>query len=292
MGRSQMKVAYVGLGSQEAAALAFLVEREFKGICIPLSKPESGDGVEADVWVMDLLALGLPHHTPAGQAQLDRWLRQRPAVALVPSSDTSWAAAWAQPVGFARPIVALRKPYGAEAMRAALARAMSLAATDAVPSRSIESHPAPIRPAVPQPTAAASASTAALLPADEASSVSEARRRLEAAASEPGRALLSRMADAIGAGSAFEVHFTAQHMVVVDPGAAWVASNTPMNVVKRVSRSDALASVVSLRTIDSTQAEARVRQLRLDLMPLEDFVGALLASPEARPQRADQGAAA
>jgi hypothetical protein len=68
------------------------------------------------------------------------------------------------------------------------------------------------------------------------------------------------------------MHFTVQHMVVVDPGAAWVAGNTPMSVVQRVSRSDALASVVSLRTIDSAQAEARVRQLRLDLMPLEDFL--------------------
>jgi hypothetical protein len=106
---------------------------------------------------------------------------------------------------------------------------------------------------------------------------------LDAAAREPGRALLRRMADAIGSGSAFEVHFTAQHMVVVDPGAAWVASNTPMNVVQRVSRSDALASVVSLRTIDSAQAEARVRQLRLNLIPLEDFVGTMLAPPEARP---------
>jgi hypothetical protein len=56
-----------------------------------------------------------------------------------------------------------------------------------------------------------------------------------------------------------------------------------MNVVQRVSRSDALASVVSLRTIDSAQAEARVRQLRLNLIPLEDFVGTMLAPPEARP---------
>jgi energy-coupling factor transporter transmembrane protein EcfT len=70
---------------------------------------------------------------------------------------------------------------------------------------------------------------------------------------------------------------------VVDPGAAWVASNTPMSVVQRVSRSDTLASAVSLRTIDSAKAEARVRQLRLNLMPIEDFVGTLLASPQARP---------
>jgi hypothetical protein len=278
-----MKVAYIGLGSQDAAALAFLVAREFNGACIPVPQPESAARVEADVWVLDLLALGLPRHTPAGQAQLEHWLQGRPAVALVPANDTSWAAAWAQPVGSARPIVALRKPYGAEAMREALARAMSLAAADAPTSRSIESRPEPIRPAVPLPTAAASASTAVLSPADDASSVSEARRMLDAAAREPGRALLRRMADAIGSGSAFEVHFTAQHMVVVDPGAAWVASNTPMSVVQRVSRSDTLASAVSLRTIDSAKAEARVRQLRLNLMPIEDFVGTLLASPQARP---------
>lgn len=287
-----MKVAFIGLGPQEAAALAFLVEREFKGSCIPVPKPESGARVEADVWVMDLLALGLPHHTPAGQAQLERWLQRRPAVALVPASDTSWAAAWAQPVGSARPIVALRRPYGAEAMRVALARALSLAAADAAPSRSVESRPEPPRPAAPLPTAAAPASVAALSPADEASSVSEAQRMLDAAAREPGRALLRRMAGALGSGSAFEMHFTVQHRVVVDPDAAWVAGNTPMSVVQRVSRSDALASAVSLRTIDSAQAEARVRQLRLDLMPLEDFVGALLAPPEARPQRAEQGAVA
>ncbi len=45
-----------------------------------------------------------------------------------------------------------------------------------------------------------------------------------------------------------------------------------MSVVKRVSRSDALSSVVSVRELDAAQAEARVQQLGLRLRELEEFL--------------------
>lgn len=209
-------------------------------------------------------------------------------------------------------IVWLRKPYGTEAMRDALQRAAALgrerrSAASAAPAAHAvatapgagadmeagrgtvqtvsvplaaavaagvsQAPPAAVR-AAPRPvvTVAAPAAGAAMGAAPTLSVEQFAARVAGAPADAPGRRFIAHLAGLLKAGQPFEIGFTIQNLLVFLPDHDWVAGNTPMSVVKRVSRSDALSSVVSVRELDAAQAEARVQQLGLRLRELEEFL--------------------
>ncbi|MEW6467160.1 MAG: hypothetical protein AB1434_14855, partial [Pseudomonadota bacterium] len=125
----------------------------------------------------------------------------------------------------------------------------------------------------PRPVVAAAPPAGAAVGAAPTLSVEQFAARVAGApADAPGRGFFARLAGLLKAGQPFEIGFTIQNLLVFHPDHDWVAGNTPMSVVKRVSRSDALSSVVSVRELDAAQAEARVQQLGLRLRELEEFL--------------------
>jgi hypothetical protein len=88
--------------------------------------------------------------------------------------------------------------------------------------------------------------------------------------------LLRDMLFNIEQGVPFEVRFTVHNMLIVEPAAGWVASNTPLQVVQRVCRSAVLASSVGLAVLDGLQAESRVQRLGLVPQDLNDYLHQLL----------------
>ena len=309
-----MKIAVSGMAPREEAAFGFFLERNFKDWSWTRASAQRGMALPAaELYVVDLLAAGLPHASAEAETQLLALLQGTPAVLLLPASDTSWTEALPED-GRAREhgITWLHKPYGTEAMRDALQRAAALgrerrpAASAAPAARAASAAPgvgvgmeadrgtgqgvsvppsAPVaagasraphaavrvapRPlvAVAEPAAAAAVGAAPTLSVEQF-----AARVAKAPADAPGRGFFLRLADLMKAGQPFEIGFTIQNLLVFHPANDWVAGNTPMSVVKRVSRSDALSSVVSVRELDAAQAEARVQQLGLRLRELEEFL--------------------
>lgn len=80
---------------------------------------------------------------------------------------------------------------------------------------------------------------------------------------------LRQLAELIGQGLPFEARFTVQNSLIIHPGEGWAASNTPMMVIERVCKSDAMASAIGLRDIDPAQAAERVHRLSMPLRELE-----------------------
>ena len=299
-----MKIAVSGMAPREEAAFGFFLERNFKGWAWTRAAAQRGSALPAaDLYVVDMLAAGLAHASAEAETQLLALLQGTPAVLLLPASDTSWPEALPE-AGRAREhgIVWLHKPYGTEAMRDALQRAAALgrerrpaasaapaapggsAAAEAgrgtgqgvsVPPAAAGASQAP-RAAVrvaPRPVVAAAPPAGATAGAAPTLSVEQFVARVAGApADAPGRGFFARLAGLLKAGQPFEIGFTIQNLLVFHPDHDWVAGNTPMSVVKRVSRSDALSSVVSVRELDAAQAEARVQQLGLRLRELEEFL--------------------
>lgn len=306
-----MKIAVSGMAPREEAAFGFFLERNFKGWAWTRAAAQRGSALPAaDLYVVDMLAAGLAHASAEAETQLLALLQGTPAVLLLPANDTSWPEALPE-AGRAREhgIVWLHKPYGTEAMRDALQRAAALgrerrpAASAAPAARAVAAAPGgsaaaevgrgtgqgvSVPPAAagalqaphavvrvaPRPVVAVAAPPAgATAGAAPTLSVEQFAARVAGApADAPGRGFFARLAGLLKAGQPFEIGFTIQNLLVFHPDHDWVAGNTPMSVVKRVSRSDALSSVVSVRELDAAQAEARVQQLGLRLRELEEFL--------------------
>lgn len=326
-----MKIAVSGMAPREEAAFSFFLERNFKGWSWVRAAAQRGVALPpAELYVVDVLAAGLPHASAEAKAQLLILLQGTPAVLLLSANETSWpealsAEGWAREHG----IVWLHKPYGTEAMRdalqkaAALGRARAPVAAAMPAARAVSAAPrvgagmevgrgigqeASIPPAAaaapeasqapraavwvaPRPVVAVTAPTAGT--AENVAptlSVEQFAARIAAApADAPGRRFFMRLTDLMKAQQPFEIGFTIQNLLVFHPANDWVASNTPMSVVQRVSRSDALSSVVSVRELDAAQAEARVQQLGLQLRELEAFLAEWIdgwAQDEPQAQRA------
>lgn len=301
-----MKIAVSGVAPREEAAFGFFLERNFKGWAWTRAAAQRGSALPAaDLYVVDMLAAGLAHASSEAETQLLALLQGTPAVLLLPANDTSWPEALPA-AGRARErgIVWLHKPYGTEAMRDALQRAAALgrerrpAASAAPAARAVAAAPgvgadteagrgtgvsvppaAAVAPhaavrVAPRPVVAVAAPPAGTTAgAAPTLSVEQFAARVAGApADAPGRGFFARLAGLLKAGQPFEIGFTIQNLLVFHPDHDWVAGNTPMSVVKRVSRSDALSSVVSVRELDAAQAEARVQQLGLRLRELEEFL--------------------
>jgi hypothetical protein len=80
------------------------------------------------------------------------------------------------------------------------------------------------------------------------------------------------LADSLDDGRPFELRVTVNNAVIVDPVERWAASNTPILVMERLCRSDALASVVSFRVIDDEDPLVRAQRLGMAVQPLESFL--------------------
>lgn len=278
-----MNVALVGLMAREAVALDMLASRLLPGW--QCQAVPAGRGVPlpaADLYVVDLAGWRLARWTEAAQGQLLDALGGAPAVLVVPAFDQTWMTLDAGRMNN-QSLVLLHKPYGVEDMRAALTQAVAGRARPAAPAVLPALAPAPAAPVGrPRPAVSAahvpSPSPAASAPDIEGGALSAHAFQLALdarPASEP-TLFLRRLAQALALGQPFEVRVTFLNRLIVDPGAQWVASNTPPAVLRGLCQNDALASATEVDAVDAGDAMARAQRLDLPVAPLDSFLWALM----------------
>ncbi len=275
-----MKVVLAGLAPRDEVAFGIFLGRSLKTWSWEHATVVRGTALpEADVAVLDLAAAGLARATDQAQAELSRLLSRMPAVLLVPAHDLSWSAAQQAGADNQCPRVWLSKPYGTEDMRLALEKAMTPlphGGNETVPQ---ERRVTPVAaPAAPPAVAAAADLMMGLSTAEFESALADlplTRRHL----------FLHKLLQQLALERPFEMRFTVQNSIIVHPADGWIASNTPMLVVKQVCQSDGLASVVTMREIDPIQAEERAHLLGMVLRELDLFLGELLDATQPQHQR-------
>jgi hypothetical protein len=261
----------------------------------------------ADLYVVDLAGAGLARWSQDAEADLLKLVGSGPAVLLTPAFDPSWSSGFDEQTRKKKSIVLLKKPYGTEDMRAALqkahagrAPALSNAAPVATGSAStakVTSASSPGMAPFVQPVAKGSSPSAVFAstalgswssmssmpqtaptaetptPADGGEfSAAQLRQHLEALPEPDRPRFLNMLADSLDDGRPFELRVTVNNAVIVDPVERWAASNTPILVMERLCRSDALASVVSFRVIDDEDPLVRAQRLGMAVQPLESFL--------------------
>jgi hypothetical protein len=276
-----MNVVVAGLSPRDEAAFGFFMSRSMKGWSWK-STPGGREAVlpKADLLVADLVSLGLAQWNEAAEAELLRRLDGTPAVLLVPSHDRTWAAMDGDALK-RHSLVWLARPYGAEAMRVALEKAVAPARAAApVAPRAMDMPPGGARPvvSVSAPVAARPPGVSGM--ADDVPQLSAAglQARLAVLPQDGRHVFLRQLSAMLAQEMPFEARFTVQNSVIFHPADGWVASNTPLMVIERVCQSDALASAVTVREIEGSQAEERAQRLGMPLRELEAFLWVLTAA--------------
>jgi len=256
-----MRLLVAGLSPREEAALGFFLDRNFKSWTWHSVAPD----VHAvrplvDLTVIDLAAFGWAHWSEASEAQLLAWVQGTPAVLLVSAHDRSWTGVQERSANAS--MVWLAKPYGTQAMREALDQAAAAVGTT------------PVKPAL------ARAAPVKAEPPSEASclSIADFQARLALQAENTPHVFLRDLSEMLSQKDAFEARFTVQNSLIVHPSNDWMATNTPLQVIYRLCESDALASAVTVRTLDDAQAEERAQRLGMPPQDLEVFLWNLVAA--------------
>ena len=87
------------------------------------------------------------------------------------------------------------------------------------------------------------------------------------------RGFLDALARQLAAGRPFEMVLTMINGLIFEPQADWVASNTPVSVLRMVARSRALSGLVRYVPIDArVDPQARAAQRGMAIYPLEDLL--------------------
>lgn len=287
-----MNIALAGLTVREEVALGMLVGKSFPDWqCLPATDGPRAPLPPADLYVLDLAGRGMTRWTDAAQGELLRALGGAPAVLVAPAFDQSWSALDAS-LRQSQPLVLLHKPYGVEAMRAALQqaaagraapapstalRAMKPAAPDR--ARAAEVRPAsrpllPVKPAQTLPTGAMSLQATAQRPPLAAPARMEgqlASREFQARmAAVPGAPLfLRRLAESLARQHPFELRISFVNRMIFHPAEQWAASNTPAPVLEQLCQDDELASSIEIDAIDGHDALARAARLDIPAQPLQ-----------------------
>jgi hypothetical protein len=265
-----MKLVVTGLSPREEAAFGIFLSRA-KRSWLWQSVPASRTAVlpPADLIVADLVPLGLGQWSAAAEAELLQRLQGTPAVLLVPAHERSWAAMDAATVR-QHSLVWLVKPYGTKEMQAALEQA---ALSVRRPERPAALPTVAMAPATPRHI-----TPAAKLVEAQGLSAAELQTRLAALPEPDGHVFLRKLSDMLVLDHPFDARFTVQNSLIVHPADGWIATNTPMLVIRRVCQSDALASAVSIRAIDGAQAEERAQRLGMPPSELDVFLWQLAAA--------------
>jgi hypothetical protein len=99
-----MKILAVGLAARDAAALGILAALAIKDARCDSVAYRRGQALPAaDLYVVDLLAVGLSRWSVAAEAELLQMLHGRPAVVLRPVREEAWAKVHAGLHGGATP---------------------------------------------------------------------------------------------------------------------------------------------------------------------------------------------
>lgn len=289
-----MRVIVAGLVPREEAAFGMFLGRSLPGWSWR-SAVVGCDAVlpEAELVVLDLAGLKLTHWSEATQAELLRLLRGMPAVLLCSAFERSWDVLQRDATNPFR-LFWLTRPYTTERLRQVLVDAAASAARPASP------HPTPVTGArlaadrprakpmttptpAPKPTPTSSVGPAAgpvVAVVESGLSVGEFQARLADLPETQRRVFLRRLSEMLSLERPFEARFTAQNSVIFNPVELWVASNTPMLVIEKVGRSDALASAITMLEINPEEAEEKAYLRGMSLRELDTFLFDLLAATQ------------
>jgi hypothetical protein len=279
-----MNIALAGLTAREEVALGMLVGKSLPGTqCLAATDGPKAPLPPADLYVVDLAGRGMARWTDAAQVELLNSLGGAPAVLVAPAFDQTWSALDAH-LRQSQPLVLLHKPYGIEAMRAALQEAAagprSVALRTLKPAAPGAADVRPVlRPSLPPQRAGTLPPAMALdvlgaVPAMGAPALSEptlACADFQARmAALPGKPLfLRRLAESLAQPHPFELRISFVNRMIFHPGGQWAASNTPPSVLEQLCKDDQLASSVEIDAIDSQDALARAARLDIPAQPLE-----------------------
>lgn len=276
-----MNVVLIGLSPRDQAALGLFMGRSLKGWTWQACAPERlTEWTDPCVFVLDLATLSMARHTAGAEADLAQLMHQRSVVLLVSSNDQSWQAA--DRLAPARSgWVWLGKPYGSDGMREALEKAAAHARTTRTvlavapqPTPAVLADPLP--PAPMSPVALSSVAAPESEDDSQGLSAPELQAHLVQQPVANGFVFLRHLSEMLKQNQPFEARFTLQNCLVIHPQNGWVASNTPLAVIKRVCRSDALASVVVMRPLDGNEAEDLTQRLGMAPTALDLFLGQLV----------------
>lgn len=269
-----MNIALAGLTAREEVALGMLVGKSLPGWqCLPATGGPKAPLPPADLYVVDLAGRGMARWTDVVQGELLKALGGAPAVLVAPAFDQTWSALDAS-LRQSQPLVLLHKPYGVEAMRAALQQA---AAGRADPARATASRT--MKPAAPDRARAAEARPASL-PATAERQPLAAPALMEGKLTSsdfqasmgalPGKPLfLRRLAESLARQHPFELRISFVNRMIFHPGEQWAASNTPAPVLEHLCQDDELASSIEIDAIDGQDAQARAARLDIPAQPLQ-----------------------
>lgn len=263
-----MKVVICAMAERDAAALSVLIGKEFSGwTCEVQAAHSPWKLAAADAYVLDMTGLGAARCTESLAADVLNATGMTATLLVTMANDTGWSECALFRTREAH-VQVIRKPYGAEAMRNALRSLFRR--QPAVPAETPVD--APRRRATDKPPSLHN--VAALPVADEVSTltVAEFQQWVAGFSADARRLFFRKLAPALAGGRPFEICLTLQHSVIVFPDENWVATNTPMAVILRLCKSDALASVATIRAVDADSVMKRVGGLGMSIEPLEPFL--------------------
>nr|WP_319566612.1 hypothetical protein [uncultured Rhodoferax sp.] len=265
-----MKLTVLGMPSRDAIAFDMFMQKSMtEWTWEHMLATHADQRINADILVVDMAAHGWAQGNDANLAQLKQLVGQNFAVLLVSAQDHTWARLMA-----ALPMpqwIWLGKPYGAHRMREVLAQfaahaqntphsTTSLRNKSAVPVKTVGVDVHPTR----QLKHAGSPSAPTLSPDILAAQL--------ALAPLERYILLRQMLNGIQTRIPFEMRFTVQNSLIVNPEDAWVATNTPLPVIARVCDSSALAAAVSVRALEASEAEERAHRLGMAFKDMYTFL--------------------
>lgn len=277
-----MKVVIYAMAERDAAALSVLIGKEFSGwTCEVQLAHTPWKLAAADAYVLDMTGMGAARCTEPLAAEVLNATGTTPALLVTMANDTGWSDCALFKTREAH-VHVIRKPYGAEAMRAALRETFRKrqtpnpeAAVDASRVDTLRRRVTDKPPSLHNVTS---------LPAgDDISSLTvvEFQAWVAGFSADARHLFFRKLAPALAGGRPFEICLTLQHSVIVFPDENWVATNTPMAVILRLCKSDALASVATIRAVDADTVMKRVGGLGMNIEPLEPFLWNLHIEGEA-----------
>ncbi len=114
-------------------------------------------------------------------------------------------------------------------------------------------------------------------------SIEAFRACVDSSPNEACRHFLRQLGDRLAQPGAFEMGVTLINGIIFNPAQAWVASNTPLSVMRMVCRSRALGEHVRITALAPTvDARARAEQRGITVHLLDDMLFALAQMGECR----------
>ena len=286
-----MNIALAGLTAREEVALGMLVGKALPGWqCLPSTDGPKAPLPPADLYVVDLAGRGMVRWTEAAQRGLLDSLRGAPAVLVAAAFDETWSTLDAHPIQ-GQSLVLLHKPYGVEAMRAALQKAAagrpvpapSIALKAKKPAASGAARLSEIRrvsrPSLPtasartlpsamaQPVSSAMPAKAEPPLVESTLACSEFQAQMAPLSGQP--LFLRRLAESLTQQQPFELRISFVNRMIFHPAEQWAASNTPAPVLQQLCDDDALALGVEIDAINTQDARVRAARLGISAQPLQ-----------------------